>query len=79
VAAPLIVITGATHGIGRALALAFARDGHPLLLVARHAETVAELANRPHRFAEADVTDLRAPAGGDCCGREGVRADRLSR
>jgi NADP-dependent 3-hydroxy acid dehydrogenase YdfG len=57
VAAPLIVITGATHGIGRALAIAFARDGHPLLLVARHAETIAELADHPHRFAEADVTD----------------------
>ena len=56
-AAPLIVITGATHGIGRALALAFARDGHPLLLVARHAEAIAELADHPHRFAEADVTD----------------------
>jgi len=41
VAAPLIVITGATHGIGRALAMAFARDSHPLLRVARHAETIA--------------------------------------
>jgi NAD(P)-dependent dehydrogenase (short-subunit alcohol dehydrogenase family) len=27
VAAPLIVITGATHGMGRALAIAFAREG----------------------------------------------------
>ena len=54
-AAPLIVITGATHGIGRALALA--RESHPLLLIARHAETIPELANHPHRFAEADVTD----------------------
>jgi len=57
VAAPLIVITGATHGIGRALAIAFAHDGHPLLLIARHAETIEELANHPHRFAQADVTD----------------------
>jgi Short-chain alcohol dehydrogenase of unknown specificity len=57
VAAPLIVITGATHGMGRALAIAFAREGHPLLLIARHAETIPELADRPHRFAEADVTD----------------------
>jgi NADP-dependent 3-hydroxy acid dehydrogenase YdfG len=57
VAAPLIVITGATHGIGRALAIAFARDGHPLLLIARHAETIEELANHPHSFAQADVTD----------------------
>jgi NADP-dependent 3-hydroxy acid dehydrogenase YdfG len=63
VAAPLIVITGATHGIGRALALAFARDGHPLLLLARHAEEISELANHPHRFAAADVTDYARLAG----------------
>jgi NADP-dependent 3-hydroxy acid dehydrogenase YdfG len=56
-AAPLIVITGATHGIGRALALAFAKEGHPLLLIARHAEPIAELGNHPHRFAALDVTD----------------------
>ncbi len=56
-AAPLIVITGATQGIGRALALAFARENHPLLLIARHAEAIDELANHPHRFAELDVTD----------------------
>src|SRR5262245_35758359 len=55
-AAPLTVITGATHGIGRALALAFAKEGHPLLLIARHAETIPELANHPHRFAAVDVT-----------------------
>jgi NADP-dependent 3-hydroxy acid dehydrogenase YdfG len=56
-AAPLTVITGATHGIGRALAIAFAREGHPLLLIARHAETIPELANHPHRFAAVDVTE----------------------
>jgi NADP-dependent 3-hydroxy acid dehydrogenase YdfG len=56
-AAPLIVITGATHGIGRALALAFAKEGHPLLLIARHAEPIAELGSHPHRFAALDVTD----------------------
>jgi NADP-dependent 3-hydroxy acid dehydrogenase YdfG len=56
-AAPLAVITGATHGIGRALAIAFAREGHPLLLIARHAEPIPELANHPHRFAAVDVTE----------------------
>ena len=61
-AAPLTVITGATHGIGRALALAFGREGHPLLLIARHAETIQELAGHPHRFAAADVTDYAALA-----------------
>jgi NADP-dependent 3-hydroxy acid dehydrogenase YdfG len=57
VAAPLVVITGATHGIGRALAVAFAHEGHPLLLVARHAKTIPELAKHPHWFAAVDVTD----------------------
>jgi short-subunit dehydrogenase len=33
--APAVVITGATHGLGRALADEFARGGHNLLLVAR--------------------------------------------
>jgi NADP-dependent 3-hydroxy acid dehydrogenase YdfG len=62
-AAPLIVITGATHGIGRALAIAFAAEGHPLLLIARHPEAIAELASHPHRFETADVTDYAALAG----------------
>ena len=29
----------------------------PLLLIARHAEAIAELADHPHRFAAVDVTD----------------------
>lgn len=59
-AGPLVVITGATHGIGRALALAFAREGHALLLIARHAIAVEGLGNAPHRFAEVDVADFAA-------------------
>jgi NADP-dependent 3-hydroxy acid dehydrogenase YdfG len=57
VAPPLVIITGATHGIGRALALAFAKDGHPLLLIARHAEPIPELSGHPLKLAAADVTD----------------------
>jgi uncharacterized protein len=47
IGAPSVVITGATQGIGRALAEEFARGGHTLLLVARDeaslARTEAEL------------------------------------
>jgi NADP-dependent 3-hydroxy acid dehydrogenase YdfG len=57
-AAPLVVITGATHGIGRATAQAFAREGHALLLLARHKEAVDGLGDTPHRFAEVDVADF---------------------
>jgi NADP-dependent 3-hydroxy acid dehydrogenase YdfG len=57
-AAPLVIVTGASHGIGRAVAAAFAREGHPLLLMARHGAKVEELANTPHHFAEVDVADF---------------------
>lgn len=56
-AAPLVVITGATHGIGRAVAQTFAREGHALLLLARHAAAIDGLGDVPHRFAEVDVAD----------------------
>jgi short-subunit dehydrogenase len=42
--APAAVITGATQGIGRALAEEFAREGHTLLLVARDEAKLAEAA-----------------------------------
>jgi NADP-dependent 3-hydroxy acid dehydrogenase YdfG len=57
-AAPLVIITGASQGIGRAVAAAFARQGHPLLLIARHAAVIEEVGNAPHRFAEVDVVDF---------------------
>jgi NADP-dependent 3-hydroxy acid dehydrogenase YdfG len=58
---PLVVITGATHGIGRALAARFAADGHPLLLIARHAEPLGEdLSGDTIRQATVDVTDAAA-------------------
>jgi NADP-dependent 3-hydroxy acid dehydrogenase YdfG len=57
-AAPLVIVTGASHGIGRAVAAAFAREGHPLLLMARHGAKIEELASTPHHFAEVDVADF---------------------
>jgi NADP-dependent 3-hydroxy acid dehydrogenase YdfG len=57
---PLIVITGATHGIGRALATAFAAAGHPLLLIARHPEPLDDLAAENIRQAAVDVADFGA-------------------
>jgi len=55
------VITGASLGLGRALAHALAHDGWSLVLDARHAESLARtsatLAGGPHRVLPGDVTD----------------------
>jgi NADP-dependent 3-hydroxy acid dehydrogenase YdfG len=41
---PLIIITGASSGIGAATARLFAAAGHPLLLIARRLERLQALA-----------------------------------
>ena len=55
---PLIVITGASSGIGEATAQLFSQNGHPLLLLARRVDKLKGL-NLPNSFCEkVDVTDL---------------------
>lgn len=53
----LVVITGASSGIGRALAKKFADEGHPLLLLARRKKLMEEL-NLPKAICKSvDVVD----------------------
>jgi NADP-dependent 3-hydroxy acid dehydrogenase YdfG len=60
VSGPLVVITGASSGIGLALAGAFAKEGHALLLIARHMKPVDGLPADRTAYAEADVADYGA-------------------
>lgn len=54
----LVVITGASSGIGAKLAERFSAEGHPLLLLARRLEPMQAL-NLPDTLCKsADVTDL---------------------
>jgi len=56
----LIVITGASSGIGEATAKRFSKIGHPLLLIARRVEKLEAL-NLPNTIcAKVDVTDFDA-------------------
>jgi short-subunit dehydrogenase len=82
---PAVVITGATEGIGRALAEEFARHGNTLLLVARDEAALAraarELKERHGVRVEVTAQDLSTAEG--CAGVElalqhcGLHADVL--
>jgi len=55
-----VVITGATRGLGRALALGFAAEGRTVAGCGRNGDAIADLADRlgrPHSFAAVDVRD----------------------
>lgn len=57
---PLIVITGASSGIGAAMAQRFSEAGHPLLLLARRLDKIEAL-GLPNALCRAvDVTDAAA-------------------
>ncbi len=53
----LVVITGASSGFGKALALEFNKAGYPLLLLARRIEKLEELNLDNTICAKVDVTD----------------------
>jgi short-subunit dehydrogenase len=82
---PAVVITGATQGIGRALAEEFARAGHTLLLVARDEAKLAETARaltEAHavevKFAALDLSTAEGCAGVEqALRRFGLYADML--
>jgi NADP-dependent 3-hydroxy acid dehydrogenase YdfG len=57
---PLVVITGASSGIGLGAARAFAAAGHPLLLISRSMEPLAELAGKSVAYAQVDVADYES-------------------
>ncbi|MFN3727661.1 MAG: SDR family NAD(P)-dependent oxidoreductase [Allosphingosinicella sp.] len=73
----LAVVTAAAHGIGRAVALGLAREGHPLLLVDREADALDETAEAARSLgtsADVAVIDCTDPAQVDAAlgGREDV-------
>lgn len=57
---PLVVITGASSGIGAAIAKRFSEAGHPLLLVARRVEKLEALQLPNTLCRQVDVTDASA-------------------
>lgn len=79
-AAPLVFITGASSGIGQALALRYHRAGYRLALVARRTAEVKTWADAQgisadgYQIYSADVAviDSIVAAGRDCIARQGV-------
>src|ERR1700733_9157339 len=53
----LVMITGASSGIGRSTAKVFAEEGHPLLLISRGIEPLPELKSDRVLYEQVDVVD----------------------
>ncbi|MFN3376196.1 MAG: SDR family oxidoreductase [Burkholderiaceae bacterium] len=79
-AAPLVFITGASSGIGQALAERYHRAGYRLALVARRASEVEQwaracnLSTSSYQIYSADVSNIDSivSAGQDCLQRQGL-------
>lgn len=59
----LIVITGASQGIGKALAKKFIADGHPCLLISRNISPMPEFEGKAVLYEKVDVADYPAMEG----------------
>lgn len=57
---PLVVITGASAGIGKALAEQFIDDDNPCLLISRSIEAIPEFSGKEVMYAQVDVSDYAA-------------------
>ena len=72
------LVTGASSGIGRALAAQLAAAGYSLTLVARDASALAELSaalpGAAHEVMSADLAER--VSGEDGCGRAVAQVDR---
>ncbi len=56
----LIVITGASSGFGKAMALEFNKSGYPILLISRNMKEIEELKSDNVMYANLDVKDKQA-------------------
>ena len=63
---PVTLITGASSGIGAALAHEFAAHGHELVLVARREQALAAVADAIAAKGHARPTVLRRPPPARC-------------